>query len=143
MPRLNLRRSLSSRSLLALVPVAALAAVFALGVPGEGSGVPCESDTECPDGEACGEGVCESVAGGCGGEQDSGIGVASTQAEGALKRNVCPANIDCSINIGFTCQQETQQVGWTTCTCEESSFSWFIEPQLNCAIRTFDPMKAQ
>ena len=84
MPSLNLRRSLSSRSLLALVPVAALAAVFALGVPGEGSGAPCESDTECPDGEACGEGVCESVAGGCGGEQDSGIGVASTQAEGAL-----------------------------------------------------------
>lgn len=84
MPSLNLRRSLSSRSLLALVPVAALAAVFALGVPGEGSGAPCESDKECPDGEACGEGVCESVAGGCGGEQDSGIGVASTQAEGAL-----------------------------------------------------------
>ena len=85
MPSLNLRRSLPSRSILALVPVAVLAAVFALGVPGEGSGVPCESDKQCPNGEACGEGVCESVEGGCGGEQDSGVGVAENQAEGALK----------------------------------------------------------
>ena len=85
MPSLNLRRSLPSRSILALVPVAVLAAVFALGVPGEGSGVPCKSDKQCPNGEACGDGVCESVEGGCGGEQDSGVGVAENQAEGAQK----------------------------------------------------------
>ena len=78
MPSLNLRRSLSSRSLLALVPVAALAAVFALGVPGEGSGAPCESDKECPDGEACGEGVVGVAGGGC------GVKLTQEQEEGAV-----------------------------------------------------------
>ena len=85
MPSLKFRgRSLAQRSLLALVPVAVLAAVFALGVPVEGSGEPCKTDADCRDGEACGEDKCESTAGGCGGEQDSGIGVASNQAESAL-----------------------------------------------------------
>ena len=86
MPSLKLRdRSLAQRSLLALVPVAVLAAVFALGVPGEGSGEQCKTDDDCRDGEACGEDKCQSTAGGCGGEQDSGIGAASNQAEGAFK----------------------------------------------------------
>ena len=86
MPSLKLRdRSLAQRSLLALVPVAVLAAVFALGVPGEGSGESCKTDDDCRDGEACGEDKCQSTAGGCGGEQDSGIGAASNQAEGAFE----------------------------------------------------------
>ena len=69
--------------LLAAGPAAALAAVFALGVPEAGSGQPCQNDKDCPAGEACGGDVCESIEGGCGGEQDSGIGTADNQAEGA------------------------------------------------------------
>ena len=115
MPSLNLRRSLPSRSILALVPVAVLAAVFALGVPGEGSGVSCESDKECPNGEACGEGVCESVEGGCGGEQDSGVGVAENQAEGALEPNFAAPGTCFGPGDGADCKKCTNK--WNCDNC--------------------------
>jgi hypothetical protein len=70
MTRLQGPRSRLPRALLAL-PVAGLAAVFALGVPDGGSGAPCASDADCPAGELCGADVCESAGGGCGGDGSS------------------------------------------------------------------------
>jgi hypothetical protein len=81
MARLQGPRSALPRALLAL-PVAGLAAVFALGVPDGGSGAPCASDADCPAGELCGADVCESAGGGCGGDGSSLQAGSGSQVQG-------------------------------------------------------------
>ncbi len=168
MPRLEGRRPRFPRSLLA-VPVAALAALFALGVPDAGSGQPCTTDSDCPSGELCGADVCESAGGGCGGEQSAGLTTAENQQEQAVtavsatgtstsypnpvRLPQCPADPrgkDCdslqwSTPLGWSCQYNDPSVGPTVCTCADSLLPEWLGgsgPTLQCAVRTLDPFRA-